>query len=231
MRLSAPIFRLKRQARVMAREEGVPLHVALDRIAVAEGFRAWSHLASASGQRPAERVLAELEPADMVLLGARPGHGKTLLGLEIAALAPRLGRTGFFFSLEYNERDVTDRFGALGVAGEAVILDMSDEICAAYVLDRLGSAGGQALVVVDYLQLLDQRRANPGLAEQLGELKAYAARAGAIFVLISQIDRAFEGRGAVCPGPGDIRMPNPFDLRLFDRMCFLHDGRLAMEAA
>ena len=32
MRLSAPIFRLKRQAKLLAREAGIPLHQALDRV-------------------------------------------------------------------------------------------------------------------------------------------------------------------------------------------------------
>jgi len=38
----------------------------------------------------------------MVLIGARPGHGKTLLGLELAALAELIDRTGYFFTLDYN---------------------------------------------------------------------------------------------------------------------------------
>ncbi|RMB04577.1 hypothetical protein [Eilatimonas milleporae] len=39
MKLSAPVFRLKRRARTLAREEKIPLHQALDRLARREGFR------------------------------------------------------------------------------------------------------------------------------------------------------------------------------------------------
>ncbi|MEO0360506.1 MAG: DNA helicase, partial [Pseudomonadota bacterium] len=82
MRLSAPIFKLKREAKRLARERAIPLHEALDRVAAEEGFRSWSHLAasaSASGARPAARILAALRPGEVVLIGARPGQGKTLL--------------------------------------------------------------------------------------------------------------------------------------------------------
>ena len=46
MRLSAPIYILKQQAKALARSERIPLHLALDRIANREGFRVWSHLAA-----------------------------------------------------------------------------------------------------------------------------------------------------------------------------------------
>ena len=40
MKLSAPIFRLKRQARLLSREAQIPLHQALDQVAREEGFEA-----------------------------------------------------------------------------------------------------------------------------------------------------------------------------------------------
>src|SRR5579862_7868029 len=39
MKLSAPIYHLKRKARLLSREKKIPLHEALDRIAIEEGFR------------------------------------------------------------------------------------------------------------------------------------------------------------------------------------------------
>ena len=44
MRLSAPVYQLKRKARLLSRTDNIPLHEALDRIAVREGFAAWSLL-------------------------------------------------------------------------------------------------------------------------------------------------------------------------------------------
>ena len=52
MRPSAPIPRLKRRARLRARETGRPLHETLDAVAAEEGFRSWSHLSAAAARAP-----------------------------------------------------------------------------------------------------------------------------------------------------------------------------------
>src|SRR6516164_191391 len=75
MKLSAPIYHLKRKAKRLSREEGIPLHEALDRVAATEGFSAWSLLAAkTAAATPANRVFAQFRPGDLVLVGARPGH-------------------------------------------------------------------------------------------------------------------------------------------------------------
>jgi len=236
MKLSAPIFRLKRQARLLARDAGLPLHKALDQIARAEGFRSWSHLAArhASG-RPAAAILDALNPGDMVLLGARPGQGKTQLGLSLAVEAARAGRTACFFTLEYTPADVL----ALLRAEEAepanlaphLILDTSDDICAGHIIARMAETLRGAMAVIDYFQLLDQKRYHPPLDEQVRMLKAFAAETGTIIVMISQIDRSFDAAAGGLPCLADVRLPNPVDLSLFTRTCFLHDGEIRLDAA
>jgi replicative DNA helicase len=236
MKLSAPIYRLKRQARLLARELAIPLHAALDRIARREGYRGWSHLAGAlSGQAPARAIFARLAPADLLLLGARPGQGKTLLGLELAVEAARSGRRSFFFSLEENEAVVRDRLRALGgdtaaIAGTLTI-DTSDAICADYIINRLGAGDGGTVAVIDYLQLLDQKRSHPELAVQLDALRRFARTTGATIIAMSQIDRSFDRTGKALPDLSDVRLPNPVDLAIFTKTCFLHDGELLFAAA
>lgn len=234
MTLSAPIFRLKRQARLLARMSDVPLHAALDQLARKEGFRSWSHLsASVPGQRPTGKMLAQFDPGDLVLLGARPGHGKTLMGLEIAVEAVRTGRPAFFFTLEDHEGVVFDRLQGLGNHDERIrdrlIVDTSDAICAEHIIDRIGSGNSGAVAIIDYLQLLDQRRRNPELAVQVQALKLFAAATGCIIVALSQIDRAFETTGRNLPALADIRLPNPFDTSAFTKACFLHNGEARLE--
>lgn len=236
MRLSSPIYKLKRQAKLLARDNDIRLHEALNQIATKEGFKDWSHLASNySKATPAMEILRQMSSGDMVLIGARPGHGKTLLGLELTALAAKSNRTGYFFTLDYNETDVWDRFEKLGFDpigfNLPVVVDTSDNICAAHIIERLSSTPDDALVVVDYLQLLDQRRSNPPLAEQVRALKKFATQRGAIVIMISQIDRAFELSSSGMPSIEDIRLPNPVDLSLFDKRCFLHDGEVQIEMA
>ena len=227
MRLSAPIYKLKSQAKRLARDEGIALHAALDRIATEQGFTSWSHLAASAQPGPADSVLHQLEPGDMLLVAARPGQGKTLLGLELALGAGSLGRKGVFFTLDYTRRDVDEHLARLPGQGE-IVVDTSDEICAAYITDRLTRLDTPALAVIDYLQILDQRRETPPLADQLAALKAHARAAGAILAMISQVDRAFDPARGQLPGIMDIRMPNPFDPGLFDKACFLHDGQVRM---
>ncbi|WP_048647665.1 DNA helicase [Nitratireductor soli] len=235
MKLSAPVYHLKRKAKRLARERKIPLHEALDRIALDEGFGRWSLLASKlAATAPAAKLFAHLSPGDLVLLGARPGHGKTLMSLELAMEAMKAGHRGMFYTLEYTRRDIVDRFRALGVdrAQFAGLFesDCSDAIDAGYIIERLAAAQRGTLVVIDYLQLLDQRRESPELAIQVRALKSFAKERGLIIVFIAQIDRSYDPERKPCPDMRDVRLPNPLDLALFDKACFLNDGQVRFQA-
>jgi replicative DNA helicase len=153
--------------------------------------------------RPAAKLFARLAPGDLVLVGARPGQGKTLMSLELAVQAMKSGSRGVFFTLEYTEKDMLDRFRAIGVAREDFAglfeFDSSDEMSADYIVKRLAGAPRGTLVVVDYLQLLDQKRENPELMVQVRALQSFARDRGLIFVFISQIDRAYDPLKKSCP--------------------------------
>ncbi|MBR0754683.1 AAA family ATPase [Bradyrhizobium jicamae] len=236
MKLSAPLYALKRKARLLSRSDHIPLHEALDRLARLEGLASWSLLAAkAAATSPAEKLFAHLAPGDLVLLGARPGQGKTLMSLELAVQAMKAGSPGVFFTLEYTERDMLDRFRDIGVAREAFAglfaFDNSDAISADYIVRQLVDAPRGTLVVVDYLQLLDQRRENPDLMVQVRALRAFARDRGLIFVFISQIDRAYDPAKKPCPDLGDVRLPNPLDLSLFSKTCFLNNGEVRFAEA
>lgn len=230
MMLSAPIYRLKRKARLLSRDSGLPLHQALDHVAAEEGFRSWSQLAArTAGEGPAGRIYAGLRPGDLLLLAARPGQGKTLLGLELLLEAAKTGRRAVFFTLEYSSGEVREKLRALGAGTGSIDIDTSDAICADHIAERLAGAAKGTLAVVDYLQLLDQKRSNPPLAEQAARLKAFAAESGAILVCLSQIDRAYDAAAKALPDVTDLRLPNPLDLRLFSKACFLNEGKLRFE--
>ena len=236
MKLSAPIYHLKRKAKLLSRKQGVPLHEALDRIAVAEGFNSWSLLAArAAAVTPAGKLFTQLRLGDLVLVGARPGHGKTLMSLQLAVEAMKSGHRGAFFSLEYTEKDMLDHFRAIGVEpaqfDRLFEFDCSDAISADYIVKRMAGAPRGTLVVVDYLQLLDQRRENADLMIQVRSLKSFARDQGLIVVFISQIDRSYDPAAKPCPDLGDVRLPNPLDLKLFDKTCFLNSGEVQFRAA
>jgi len=222
MRLSAPVYQLRRKAKLLSREARIPLHEALDRVAAQEGVAGWSLLvARASSEAPAGTLFARLSEGDLVLLGARPGHGKTLMSLELAVEAMKSGGRAVFFTLEYVEEDVRDRFRAIGVERAKFDglfeFDNSDDISADYIVRKLARAPRGTLVVIDYLQLLDQKRENPELIHQVRTLHSFARASGLIFVFISQIDRSYDPSTKPFPDLGDVRLPNPLDLTLFSK--------------
>jgi replicative DNA helicase len=236
MKLSAPLYHLKRKAKLLSRAESIPLHEALDRIARQEGFSGWSLLtAKVTATAPAEKLFARLVPGDLVLVGARPGQGKTLMSLELAVQAMKSGSRSIFFTLEYTERDMLDRFRAIGAERDDFSglfeCDSSDDISSDYIVRRLATAPRGTLVVVDYLQLLDQKRENPELMFQVRALQLFARDRGLIFVFISQIDRSYDPSIKPCPDLDDVRLPNPLDLSLFTKTCFLNNGEVRFRAA
>ncbi len=237
MHLSAPIFQLKRQAKQLSRDHDIPLHAALDRIARQEGFSSWSllaaHIPRVPSDRPASALLDQLRSGDLVLLGARPGHGKTMMGLELISDAVKAGRRGVFFTLEFNAQEAFERFqsvaGNLKSKPENIKIDASDSISADYVIERLSAVPRGTIAVIDYLQIMDQRRVEPDLSKQVAALKAFAAQSGVIIVFISQIDRAYELSTKPIPELADVRLPNPLDLALFDKACFLNNGQTRID--
>lgn len=233
MRLSAPIYQLKRRARLLARDEKIALHEALDRIAREEGFPRWSLLSSQSAMNsPSKVLLSRLAEGDLLLLGARPGHGKTLLGLELLLDAVRGGRRAIFFTLEYTEHETRERFHSLdgdarGLGDELEIVT-SDDISANSIVQYLSGSPRGTVAVIDYLQILDQQRSKPSLSDQIFVLKEFARKTGAILGFISQIDRSFDPEREPVPSIRDIRLPNPIELGSFSKACFLHNGEVRL---
>jgi replicative DNA helicase len=234
MTLSASIHHLKRKAKALHRKEQIPLHQALDRIAAAEGYRSWSLLAERNSVGVAGTWLASLAPGDLALLAGRPGQGKTVAGILLAVEATKPGRPSFFFSLEYTSADFERRLTALGVglpASGLLRFDGSDRIAADYIEARLAFAPSGTLAIVDYLQLLDQRRENPSLGQQLRSLRAFARARGVTLVFLSQIDRHYVPLTKPFPDLGDLRLPNPIDVELFDKAFFVQGGEIRMPVA
>jgi replicative DNA helicase len=235
MKLSTPIYRLKRQAKQLSCEDTVPLNEALNRIAKREGFESWGLLAALHAKRSsATKILAALSSGDLVLLGARPGHGKTLMGLELIVEAIKTGNCAAFYSLEYIEKEVAERFATLGVdinaSSDALTFDTSDEISADYIINQLKTAPEGTVVVIDYLQLLDQDRGKPTLKAQVAALKSFVEKAGLIVIMLSQIDRSYDATIKALPDMADVRLPNPLDLTLFTKTVFLNNRGVNLQA-
>lgn len=243
MKLSAPDYRLKRnaktlkhKAKILRRDLNIPLHAALDQIARQEGFERWSFLAAkASVATPANNLFKELRPGDLMLLGARPFQGKTLLSLELAVEAIRAGHCSVFFTFEYTQADILDRLHSISPQSSKYQtkfkFDCSNAICADYVIDTLTAAPLGTLVTIDYIQLLDHKRENQDLTTQVKALKSFAKERGLILVFLSQIDRSYDSSNKSVPDIEDVRLPNPLDLSLFNKTCFLNKDEIRYQAS
>ncbi len=234
MKLSAPIFKLKRRAKLIARNNSIPLNQALDQIARDEGFAKWSLLsASMSSETLSKTVLSRLRGGDLLLLAGGPGHGKTRLALRLLLDAAREGRKALLFTLELTEQQARKHLKSLEADGVAVAdgvqVFTSDEICADYIIQHMSGLEPDTIAVIDYLQLLDQQRSKPTLSEQLQALNEFAQRNSVVLGFITQIDRLFEAEGKRLPDIKDVRLPNFVDLGLFSKACFLHNGEAQLQ--
>jgi replicative DNA helicase len=227
MQLSAPIYELKRRAKQLARAEKLPLHQALDQVARAEGFAAWSLLAARATAREA------LPVGELVLVGGRPGHGKTRFALRLLLDAAGQGRKALFFTLDYTDAQATALLNSVAAGLEAPLPDVhtSDEISAAYILRHMSGLPTGTVAVIDYLQALDHARSKPPLAEQLRLLQDHARISGHTLCFISQIDRNFTAAPKQTPDMGDLRQPNPVPIEVFKRAWFLHAGAIGRSAS
>ena len=234
MKFSVPIFILKQQAKALSRREKLPLHQTLNQIAKREGFGSWDLLAQSWGaQEPAASLASRLQPGELVLMAARPGQGKTLLSLALAIEWMKRGNRVALFTLEATRADVAEYFDALNEDitrfKQLFTIDDSDGISAEHIIARLNTVPPNTLAIVDYLQLLDQKRDNPGLMLQVEQLRRFARRRSATVICLSQIHRAYDSAAKPFPALDDVRLPNPLDLKLFDKACFVNRGKVRIQ--
>lgn len=228
MSISQPVHKLKSHAKKLKQEKSISMTDALNLVAQKEGYSSWSLLMSKLKLPENDReILNYLNPGDLVIIGARPGVGKTSFSIGQLVQAIQAAQAKhFYFSLAEVHRDVAGRMALydqnIGYNEKKFLLDYSDNISAEYIINRTSDIEKGSLVFVDYLQLLDEKRTNPELQIQIEQLKDYAVKTGAIFIFISQVDREVEYRIDKKPQLEDIRLPNPLDLKLFNKIILLH---------
>ena len=183
-----------------------------------------------SGFADLDETLGGIQRSDMVILGARPSVGKSILALNMAVHAAKAGQVMAIYSLEMTG----DQLAMRAVAGEASIdshrlrlglYSESDEHrimntigelseLPVYVDDtpyqsmveirgkarRLALEQGVDLIIVDYLQLVQDRYRGPSvnrvqeITEISRNLKVVAKELEAAVVACSQMSRMVENR-------------------------------------
>lgn len=173
-----------------------------------------------------------LRAGEMITVAARPGCGKTALGIQVAAHAADSGERVVLFSLEMSGEEVVDRIAKLR-GGADTLHNRSQylsEIRRAAKLSRLhvydngerhtmasieararlhaGQPGGVGLVVIDYLQLIEPADRRAPREQQVAEMSRRCKQLAGILrcpvMVLAQLNREIEK---------DDRKPRLSDLR------------------
>lgn len=231
MKLSAPIHVLKFQAQQLKKEKAITNTEALDLIAKREGFNSWALLQSKKDDmfpKSYEEILGFFNSGDIVLIGSRPSKGKTVftIGLLVQAIQKKSAKN-YCFSLSEVHKDIAARMAVydetIGEKNNYLELDYSNDISAKYIIEKTQKTISKgSVIVIDYLQLLDEKKSNPPIQDQVEQLKNYAKEKECIVIFISQLNRDIESRLDIKPSMEDIRLPNPLELKFFNKIILLH---------
>ncbi len=145
-----------------------------------------------------DRVLAGMGRSDLVLVGARPGMGKTSFCLNIATnVAKQTKKTVCVFSLEMSSEQLVSRIissealvdsyalrtgelrpeewehiaqAASRLAGCNILIDDTPGITVTQMKAKLRRVDNLGLVVIDYLQLMASERKTDNRAVEVGDI-------------------------------------------------------------
>lgn len=193
----------------------------------------------ATGFVDLDRRLAGLQPANLVVIAARPSMGKTALALNIAENVAQRGGVVAIFTLEMSREEVVQRLlsSMAGVDSHRlrtgqltpdlwnrvvretsrlyqmpIYVDDSSDLTVTSIrakCRRLTRKQGLALVVVDYLQLMQGPGSSETRQQEIADisrsLKNLARELKIPVIAVSQLNRALEQRENKRPRLGDLR--------------------------
>lgn len=174
-----------------------------------------------------DQYIGGLRPSKLIILGARPGMGKSGLALNIAVTAAvQHKKPVLFFSLEMEPAEMMERvlmsiaesrthLGRLETAMNQVpdnlkIIDRPNlnvtQLRASIIKHKL-EMGGLGLVVVDYLQLMKSKGGsrNEEVSNLSRELKLISREFKIPVLCLSQLSRKVEERDNKRPKKSDLR--------------------------
>ena len=157
------------------------------------------------------------QPSDLIIIGGRPGLGKTSLALNVVwHAAVTAHKTCAVFSLEMTELQVVQRLISMTAEidgnrmrrGRLSEKEFESINSASNQLQRLQADRGLDLVVVDYLQLIEGAGDDEGRVQEVAvitrALKSIARELEVPLVALSQLSRQIETRGTE-PMLSDLR--------------------------
>ncbi len=171
-----------------------------------------------------DQLTTGLQKGDLIIIGGRPGMGKTSLGLSIAIEATVHGKhPTVIFSLEMSKQQIRQRLlcaepranvhplpsGKLPKTGYAekslfntsLFVDDTPAITVPELLAKARQIQNLELAIVDYLQLMGQVESR---RQEIQELKGVARELNIPLIVLSQLSRAPEQRTDHRPRLSDL---------------------------
>lgn len=198
-------------------------------------FREKEELGVKTGFYKLDDLLGCLEPGDVTVVGARPAVGKSALVAQIIIQIAAKGKRVGYFNLEMSESQIFERMVSqtaplsltrvrrakhfLGDE-EELYNNASDKLMN---YDVVISSGGKSIsqvrqesrhanfdvIIIDYLQLIKADRRYGNRASEVGDIskaiKSLAMELKVPIILLSQLNRASEGRDTKEPSMSELR--------------------------
>jgi len=187
-----------------------------------------------SGFTYLHKITGGFKPSQLIVIGGRPGMGKTALGLTLSVNAAQDGKKVLFFSLEMSRDElmqrVLSRYSRQAIhsgniddneAAESAVEKASklplyiDDTAGITALDVSARAtsferrNGLDAVVIDYLGLVKAQDPRANKVHQIEEVtqafKALAKTLKVPVILLCQLSRPEKGNEAKRPGLSDLR--------------------------
>ena len=180
-------------------------------------------------------LLGALEPGDVTVIGARPAVGKSALVAQIILQIARIGKRVGYFNLEMSDSQIFERMVSQTaplsltrvrrakqfLGDEEELYNKASDKLMEY--DVVISSGGKSIsqvrqesrhanfdvIVIDYLQLVKADRRYGNRASEVGDIskaiKSLAMELKVPIILLSQLNRASEGRETKEPSMSELR--------------------------
>lgn len=151
-----------------------------------------------TGFKSLDNVIVKMSPGDLVLIGARPGMGKTSFAMNIATnIAKQTKKTVCVFSLEMSCEQIVTRMlssealvdsfslrsgelknddwvrladAASALAGCEILVDDTSGISGAEMKSKLRRVKNLGLVVIDYLQLMQSNKKTDNRVQEVSDI-------------------------------------------------------------
>ena len=187
------------------------------------------------GMELLDDALVLLEPGDVMVIGARPAVGKSAFVTQIISTLSAEGKTGALYNLEMSEKQVYERMlsktsgielkrvrkAKAYLSDERKRVESANKTLRGYNLYLHSGPTKPSdirseckylnldYIVIDYLQLMQSDQWYPNRVNEVGAIskavKAIAMDLGVPVILLSQLNRASEGRATKEPELSDLR--------------------------